>query len=193
MYVKATQHNEVGFGLIEVLIAMVVFAIGLLGVAALQVRGQQLELESYQRAQALILLQDMVERMNVNRPARNCYPDTIDAMNPKYVGSAASALPGCAGSGTIATRDRADADLAAWDAMLRGAGETLGGANVGAITGARGCVTVDAATGTFYTVAVAWQGEIATVSPTNLCAQNQYGNDALRRVISTNLEFANLN
>ncbi len=54
--------------MIEVLVTLVVLALGLLGVVGLQARGQQAELESYQRGQALVLLQDMVDRMNTNRP-----------------------------------------------------------------------------------------------------------------------------
>lgn len=188
-----TAHHNAGFGIIEVLIALVVFAIALLGTAGLQLRGNQAELESYQRAQALILLQDMVDRLNTNRQARNCYPDVIAAMNPPYIGTSAGAIPPCTGSGTTSTRARADADLAAWDSMLKGATETRGGANVGTMTGARGCITFNAAT-RVYTVSVAWQGEIPTQAPQgNRCAENTYGNDALRRLVSATVEFADLN
>ena len=61
--------------MIEVLITFVVLLVGLLGLIGLQARTQQAELESYQRGQALVLLQDMVDRMNANR---------IDAKNGVY-------------------------------------------------------------------------------------------------------------
>jgi len=154
-----TRDRDGGFGLVEVLIALVVFAIGLLGVAGLQMRSNQAQLEAYQRAQALILLQDMVNRLNTNRQARDCYADTIAAMNPAYVGTGATVIPPCVGSGTVDTRVRADADLAAWDAMLKETTEMRGSTNLGTMTGARGCVAFDATTGV-YTVSVAWQGEI---------------------------------
>ncbi len=192
---RSVRNRHCGFGLIEVLIALVVIAIGLLGVAGLQLRGNQAELESYQRAQALILLQDMVDRLNTNRGARDCYLSVIEAMNPKYLGTGAGGIPPCAGAGIPATRARADADLAAWDAMLKGATETRGGSNVGTMTGARGCVTVDdPLTGLIYRVTVAWQGEIPTQAPAgNNCAENWYGNESMRRIVSTTVQFANLN
>ena len=56
-----------GFTMIEVLITFIVLVIGLLGLIGLQARTQQAELESYQRGQALVLLQDMLDRMNANR------------------------------------------------------------------------------------------------------------------------------
>ena len=52
-----------GFSMIEVLVALLIIVLELLGLAGLQVRMQQAEFESYQRAQAVILLQDMVERI----------------------------------------------------------------------------------------------------------------------------------
>jgi type IV pilus assembly protein PilV len=187
------HHRERGFGLVEILVALVVIAIGMLGVAGLQLRSNQAELESYQRAQALILLQDMVDRLNTNRDARACYASVIAAMNPAYLGTSAGAIPACAGAGTTATRARADADLVAWDSTLKGATETRGGTNVGTMTGARGCVRVDAA-GLIYTVTVAWQGEVPTLAPAaaDTCAQNTYGDEALRRLVSATVEFADL-
>jgi type IV pilus assembly protein PilV len=70
-----------GVGLIEVLISLVVIAIGLLGLAALQGKAQKAELESYQRSQALILLQDVAGRLRANRNGKNGYPDGASCTN----------------------------------------------------------------------------------------------------------------
>jgi type IV pilus assembly protein PilV len=70
-----------GVGLIEVLISLVVIAIGLLGLAALQGKAQKAELESYQRSQALILLQDVAGRLRANRNGRDGYPDGASCTN----------------------------------------------------------------------------------------------------------------
>ena len=51
----------------EVLVTLVVTAFGLLGLAGLQYRVQMSDVESYQRAQALVLLQDMSSRISTNR------------------------------------------------------------------------------------------------------------------------------
>ena len=62
-----------GFSMIEVLVSLLIIVFGLLGLAGLHVRIQQSEFESYQRAQALVLLQDMVERIHLHRVAATCF------------------------------------------------------------------------------------------------------------------------
>ncbi|MGE5027346.1 MAG: prepilin-type N-terminal cleavage/methylation domain-containing protein, partial [Betaproteobacteria bacterium] len=52
------SYRNAGFSMIEILVTLVILLIGLLGLAGLITRSQQAEMESYQRAQALILLQD---------------------------------------------------------------------------------------------------------------------------------------
>ena len=98
--------------------------------------------------------------------------------------------------GTAATRAVADADLAAWDGALKGASETLGGGQVGAALGARGCITYDATTNS-YRVAVAWQGMAPTVAPTAgdpsaTCGKNLYGTETQRREVSVIVRLAKL-
>ncbi len=67
------RNRESGTSLIEVLVAMVVLAIGLLGLVGLQARLNVLQMESYQRAQALMLLHDMATRIESNRNAAATY------------------------------------------------------------------------------------------------------------------------
>lgn len=55
-----------GSSLIEVLVAVTVLSIGLLGVANLQVLGVQSSNSAYQRTQANILAMDMLDRMRAN-------------------------------------------------------------------------------------------------------------------------------
>ncbi|HWJ93407.1 MAG TPA: type IV pilus modification protein PilV, partial [Telluria sp.] len=58
------QH---GVTLVEVLVTVIVLAIGLLGIAAFQSKAQVGSVEAYQRAQAVVLLQDMSGRLSGNR------------------------------------------------------------------------------------------------------------------------------
>ncbi len=55
-----------GVGLIEVMIALLVLAIGLLGFAGLQTRGITLGRKAFLQSQAIFLAQDMIERIRAN-------------------------------------------------------------------------------------------------------------------------------
>ena len=187
-----------GFTLIEVLISLLILTLGLLGLAGLLGTAQRAELESYQRAQALVLLQDMVDRINANRKVAGCYAFTPNA-GTVVAGTGASA-PTCTGAfGTAQQRAQADADLLAWHQLLNGAAESLGAGQVGAMIGARGCVMLDTSvTPNLFRVQVAWQGTAPTIVPTSAdptltCATGLYGSELQRRVISESFPLACLN
>jgi type IV pilus assembly protein PilV len=184
------HRGEAGFTMLEILVSLLILVFGLLGMIGLQARTQVATFESYQRGQALILVQDLADRIATNRVAAACYV-TATPLGVSYTGT-----PTCtAAVGTLATRQRADADLDAWNQALRGAAETSGTDKVGGVLGARGCVSFDALTNS-YRVAVAWQGVAATVAPTAgdaaaTCGQGLYGaTDALRREVSTTVRIA---
>jgi len=177
-----THHPHHGFSLIEVLVTIVILVIGLLGLAGLQTHALTSQMESYQRSQALELVQDMAARIKDN---------WINAAN--YV----TATPLGTGYGACtATGAGVAADQCEWSNELLGASETDSSAkNVGAMIGARGCVyqLTAAASGIpgQYLVAVAWQGLNPTTAPAVNCGQGSYGsNDALRRVITLPLTIA---
>jgi type IV pilus assembly protein PilV len=163
--------------MIEVLVTIVILVIGLLGLAGLQMKTQAIEMESYQRTQAMVILNDMVNRFQANRNT----PD--DYIASGTVGGTAQACGGLTGAAL---------DLCEWGNMLRGASETAGGNNVGAMIGARGCITeiqardTAACTPGVYEITVTWQGMFKTVAPNNTCAKalNLYGDDTQRRAIS---------
>ena len=157
---------------------IVILAFGLLGLAALQIRMQTAELESFQRAQALVLVNDMANRIQANR---------INSANyiSSNLGTGVADCTGASGS--------ADGDKCEWSNLLKGAAEQTSSGKIGAMIGARGCITqiqapnpaIGVCNPGIYQVAVAWQGLISTSSPSNNCGTGSYGNDALRRVIST--------
>jgi type IV pilus assembly protein PilV len=163
-----------GITLVEVLVTLVILAIGLLGLVALQARVQVLQAEAYQRAQALMLLKDMAGRLANNR--NNAAEYVTDADAP--VGTGVN----CANIDLL--DPRAEADLIQWCTALQGAGEALGAANVGAMLGGRGCVE-DAGSGAFL-ISVAWQGLAALPPPPSdpdavitppACASGLYNGD----------------
>lgn len=205
-----------GFTMIEVLVSLLIIVLGLLGLAGMQARMQAAEFESYQRTQALILLYDIVDRINVNRETGSCFAVTTSAATGEpYVGPAddPNSVNNIACAAALAAQNAmADAAFAEWRDALRGAAETKGGLSVGAMIGARGCVNYNAASeildpasgiaqpGTgIYTVSVAWQGTVETSAPKNAdgttinCANGQYGPETRRRAVSTTFRLAKLN
>jgi len=189
------RSSALGFSMIEVLVALVIIMLGLLGLLGVQVKSHQAEFESYQRSQALVLVSDMVERINANRKAAGCY-----LTGTSYVGYGNAAAAACTAYGTAALQARAVADLTAWDGLLKGSAETAGGTNVGAMIGARGCVAFNAGTNE-WRVSVAWQGLSQTVDPNDTteggnaeltCAEDLYGSDRQRRIVSQVFRIADL-
>lgn len=197
-------RSQQGFALIEALVTVLIVVFGLLGLVGLQTRMSIAEMESYQRAQALVLASDMAQRIAANPKGAACYAG-------QSVGNGAAPATSCTlgtapATGNVADiQDMATADLAAWDSTLEGAAEKKGSNNVGAMLGARGCIlniTPVGATFTSLQVAVAWQGlsKTAAVDSGDVpCGAGQYtapgdgsASDAVRRVITVGVTVANL-
>jgi type IV pilus assembly protein PilV len=185
------MKNQTGMMLIEALVSLVIAAIALLGTVTLMAKSTRSEMESYQRVQALTLVQDMVSRINANRQVAACYSNGATGLS-----TTSASLPVCAtGSATqIAT---ANADLAAWKSALLGSSEVSGTSKVGAMIGAVGCVDEVAPfdpSNPIYRVSVAWQGLMPTATPSLPCGNGTISTTApkLRRVISVQVQIANL-
>lgn len=176
--------------LIEVLVTLVILAFGLLGLVGLQTRLQSSEMESYQRSQALLLLNDMANRIAVNRANAAAY-------------ATAAPLTGPLGAGMTcptATTTRVQSDTVEWCNALQGAGEVTGSTKVGAMIGGRGCI--EDLTGGEYMVTVAWQGLTPlSAPPTSVaCGSGSYNgatdspcvNDLCRRTVTTVVRIATL-
>tara|TARA_R110001599_G_C12272022_1_gene661587 strand:- start:7845 stop:8288 length:444 start_codon:yes stop_codon:yes gene_type:complete len=70
---KPGPGKQVGFGLIEVLVSVLVLAIGLLGMASLQSNSMQMTTGALSRTQALFLAEDIIERARSNRASVGSY------------------------------------------------------------------------------------------------------------------------
>ena len=180
------KHFQNGVTLLEVLITIIILAFGLLGLAGLQTRLEQSELESYQRAQGLILLDDMASKIAVNR--NNAASYVTGSSNPLGTGM----------SCPTAAVTRQNLDTKDWCNALQGAAETSGTSQVGAFIGGRGCIE-DLGSGQ-YLITVSWQGIASTGAPQSsiACGKNSYDNttvcknDQCRRVLTTIVRIATL-
>lgn len=167
-----TPRRIRGVTMLEVLVAIFILTVGLLGTAGMQSQMQATQVEAYQRAQAIVLLQDMVDRINANRKNAAAYVTT----SPLGTSS-----QDCSALTVVADKDKCE-----WNNALFGAAELKGTQTLGAMTGARACITNPVTTmPRDVVVAVAWQGLRPTVVPggTN-CGQNLYGaDDRVRRAM----------
>ncbi|MGD8570503.1 MAG: type IV pilus modification protein PilV [Gammaproteobacteria bacterium] len=104
-------NRQTGFTLIEVLIAVLVISIGLLGMAGLQTSGIQQSHNSYLKTQASMLAYDMADRMRSNLLGVNSGDyDSVDSVNDPV-----TATPGCISSGTACSAsETATNDIYEW-------------------------------------------------------------------------------
>lgn len=168
-----------GVTMIEVLVTIVILTFGLLGIVGLQARMQLAQAESYHRSHAVLLMQDIVDRLTANRTnALNYVTGT-----PLGTGNAVQNCTALSGAAL---------DLCEWNNNLLGATEsTAGGQEVGGMIGARGCITSVVATmPREFVVAVTWQGLMPTVAPSSTsCGQGLYGNDQMRRALVAHVKI----
>lgn len=141
--------EQSGFSMIELLIALLILAIGLFGMATLMMSSMKSNQNAAVRSQASWLAYDIIERMRLNA--------NLAINNNNYVTGAADAVPanpGCKAAGCTAV-NTAQTDLFEWKTLLAQAG--LGGAIARA--------------GNSYTVTITWQ-DINT-SDANACNLGQ--------------------
>lgn len=114
---RARRH---GFTLIEVLVALLVLSIGLLGLAALQTTSLKFNTDSYLRTQATLLAYDIIDRMRSNTTglyAGNYDAATSAAATAKITAYNACKAAGCqcdASTANCSTSSLATYDLGKW-------------------------------------------------------------------------------
>lgn len=161
--------KAIGFTLIEVLITLLIVAIGLLGLAALQVNTLNKQFETLQRAQVTAMIEDMASRIRMN---------PTEAKSGAYYGTASGV--------NCASLLGADRDLCEWNAMMSGASVEDQGVNLAAPLGVQGCIEAGPESGsgeTVLRVSMAWQGVTKSAAPGISCGANDYGDESYRRVL----------
>jgi type IV pilus assembly protein PilV len=93
-----------GFTLVEVLVALVVLAVGLLGAAAMLLESLQGSRIALERSRAVVLAGDMAERLRANRAAGNAYDTTDGTPDPQLDPACEQAGAGC-NAATMAAHD----------------------------------------------------------------------------------------
>lgn len=190
---RAPRGEGLGFSLLEVLVSLLILAIGILGLAGLQTRASLVEMEAYQRAIALQFVKDMASRISASR---GILADIETETTNEVFGANTTLASGrCAAPASPARQMVCD-----WHSALLGVAETAGDEDIGAPIGMRGCVIEDTQSPTalreFIIVGV-WQGLTPTVSPADGTpgAECDPGSDfgvGMRRAIVTRVMIPDL-
>jgi type IV pilus assembly protein PilV len=130
------KNKNTGFTLIEVLIAMLVLAVGLLGLAGLQATSLNNNQRAYYRSQATILAYDIVDRMRANRSAVGNYLTSF--IDPATAIEHINCLPVTLPIAVCSQADMAENDLFEWNREIIKLPQ-----GVGTITVAAGVYTID--------------------------------------------------
>ena len=136
---RANLNHMRGVSLIEVLVAVVVLSIGLLGIAGLQIAGIRYTYDANLRYQAAMQASDMTDRIRANRQG-------MIAGNYNGI-SGPGSDPGCI-STSCSVAQMAQTDQFQWNAS-----------NAALLPGGAGTVVGD---GTNFTVTITWNEMTAT-------------------------------
>lgn len=109
-------RRAAGFTIMEVLIAMFVLGIGLLGVAGLQSIALNMNQTSYVRSQATVLARDIADRMRANRAPAVLGNETYPEMEYDMAAQAPSSpsQQGCSGGSSCSPLEMVEDDLFEW-------------------------------------------------------------------------------
>lgn len=159
-----------GFSLVELVVAMGVMAVGLVGTVAMQATAKQNGVDSAQRTLATNLAQNMINRIRLNRENIASY-----VASDYGVATYSTNLP-ClysANDQQVCTSQQLAAfDSAEWNAMLNG--ESLAGNNsrVSGLVNPVACVSYTQASGE-VTVVISWTGRKITADAGTAAVDNQ--------------------
>ena len=175
-----------GVSLIELLVALIVLSVGMLGMASMEIQAKRLAFDAAQRSQAVALANDMFERMRGNPTVLANY--VVNNLGGVSIGTEPS--PNCKSAGCDEAQLAAH-DLWEWEQALDGAAETItsGGVTtpVGGLVSPRACITN---TNGYVELIIVWQGRDETQNPSgSTCGAGLglYGtNDASRQKLEIN-------
>jgi type IV pilus assembly protein PilV len=163
---KCTSINgQNGVGLIDVMVAILIFSVGMLAIAALQSVSKQSNYEAIQRTNATLYAHDLFERMRMNSyaegdspyPPLSYYVDSSTVVM-NYSGPLVGTTSTCASTDLYCLL--AQEDLTTWQNMLRGNAETTASGNVGGLVQPTACLSgPGGGVSGQYRLTIAWRGQ----------------------------------
>ncbi|PIE37259.1 MAG: type IV pilus modification protein PilV [Gammaproteobacteria bacterium] len=150
---KRCGSGQAGFTLIEVVIAALVLAIGILGIAGMQLVSFQTNQGAYFRSQATYIAADMLDRIRLNADQMASY-NGVDTDAPNFLTTYAD--PACATSASGCTQaQRVIQDVREWGSHFQDVFSSTDYQPV--LPNGRGQITQDGTTPEQFTITVSWQ------------------------------------
>ena len=182
---KSSSITSRGFSLLELLVALVIFSIGLLAVAGLQTVAKQANYEGIQRTTAAQVANGLLEDMRMNGDAIDTYR-TAGAIGGGARGG--EPVPNCRTGAECNSAQKAAHDLWFWEQALDGNLETSGGAGTGGLMLPTLCIDGPAVGGPgIYRVTIVWRGSASITnminSPCGVASGNYGALAEFRRII----------
>lgn len=181
-----SRIRQRGFSLIELLVTIVIFSIGLLAVAGLQTVSKSANFESLQRTTAAQVAYGLLEDMRTNGDGIAVYLASADLGGNVIP---AEPVPNCAGMAAACNAtQKAAHDLWFWESVLDGELETGVEGAAGGLVEPTICIDGPGGGGAgIYTVTVVWRGGVSMIdSGLITCGDGtgKYGaGNAFRRVV----------
>lgn len=119
---RGLARSARGFTMVEALVALVIVALGLLGLGQLTLTGLRESSIALSRTRAVYLLSDMMERIRANPDAEDAYDCATYASGPREHGCAPSGAP----ASPCTARELAEDDLARWQKLAHEALPLIG-------------------------------------------------------------------
>jgi type IV pilus assembly protein PilV len=153
---RCVVSMHAGVGMLEFLVALLIFSVGMLGLMSAQLTGKKASFDASQRSTATALVRDIVERMRAN-------PGQTMAYQIVSAGDEGNRLPrpevDC-GIADCSTEQLAAYDLWQWESLLVGESEQDAVGNAGGLVAPRACIR---SAGDAVDVVISWHGVLRTI------------------------------
>ena len=187
------RTRQRGFTMVEVMITVLILAVGMLAIAGLQMTAKRSGQQAWQRSLAILLADNMIERIRANPAAVEDYHTGLG--DGALGGGSIDEEPTDCAAGECSAQEMAEWDLWNWERRLDGAAiQDADDNDAGGLIEPHGCIVFEEAgaaapnTGRLRVV-VSWRGLTDTadaVQAGDACGEAEAGTLASRRQVVVN-------
>lgn len=149
--------RSAGFTLLEVMIAVSILSVGMLGVASMHLMSLKDNRDAYLRTQAILLTMDMSERMRNNKA--QVYDNKYDNIDSSKISGAPNLSCFSPTTAACTPTNLTEIDKKQWSQKIRATDD-----NIPLIPKGVGTVTKVAGSNNIFTISISWQLEKSTAS-----------------------------